>query len=109
MGDDPRNRGDWGGTEEFGRWAANPETPSNVELAERLARVEEQVDHVAEGVESIEEKLDDQMEEVKGRAEENAETVGKVRTAATVVKWGVPATAAVLSAIAGLAATGAVP
>lgn len=82
--------------------------PSNSKLAERTARIEEQVGHVAETVERIEERVVDEQDELEERVEETEEKVGTVYTYHQAIKYGLPILGGVGSFLGGLVAFGVI-
>jgi len=54
--------------------------PSNAELAERTARLEEKIDHISDGVERIEESLADEHEELAEQVQQNEKRVDRFWT-----------------------------
>lgn len=80
--------------------------PSNSELAERTARIEEQVDHVADTVDRIETTISDDLEETEEQVEANAERVASMWTAYRLARWGIPVAGTLVGALAGLASAG---
>lgn len=80
--------------------------PSNSELAERTARIEENVRHVAETVDRIEESLVDEQKEIAEQVDDNSQKVATVYTYHQVVKYGLPVLGAVGSFLGGVAVLG---
>ncbi|GKZ14886.1 hypothetical protein [Haladaptatus sp. T7] len=48
----------------------NPGIPSNTQLAERMARVEEKLDHTTDVLERIDTSLNEEMDDIESRVEE---------------------------------------
>lgn len=80
--------------------------PSNSELAERTARIEQEVHHVAETVERIEERVVDEQDDLEARVEENEEKVATVYVYHKAVRYGVPILGAAGSFFGGMMALG---
>jgi len=78
--------------------------PSNAELAQRTARIEEQVDHVADTVDRIETRVTDEQDELAEAVEENGEKVGTLWTCYRLGRWAIPVAGTFMG---GLAAIGA--
>lgn len=76
--------------------------PSNSKLAERTARIEAQVDHVAQTVDRIEEAVDEDTNEIEALAENNAKKIRPMWFAYLLIKWGLPAGATVVGTGAAL-------
>lgn len=73
--------------------------PSNSKLAERTARIEENVQHVAETVERIETTVTDEQEQLAAEVEENRKKIKPVHTAYRVGKWAAPVVVAAAGVI----------
>ena len=86
--------------------AADEGAPSNVELAERTARIEEHVEHVSETVERIETNLNDQHEDLVEDVEENGFRVGRLWMYYRVGRWIIPIGVAVGGTIGTFASAG---
>ena len=82
------------------------DAPSNSELAQRTARIEEQVDHVRETVDRIEARLQDQHDEIIGEVQENSDEIEKFNTAYKAAKWLIPTGIALGAATGALAGAG---
>lgn len=80
--------------------------PSNTELAERMARVEEKQDASAATLERIEGRLSESLDEQREKIEENDERVSHLWSRYSVGKWAFAAAGALGSAVGGLAAMG---
>lgn len=61
--------------------------PSNVELAERTARIEEQVDHVAEVVDEVDEKLDGELADVTDTQDRLKTRQERIWTGYRIARW----------------------
>lgn len=79
-----------------------PGAPSNTELAERTARIEEQVEHVADTVDRIEERLDDDLAEQMDVVETNRKRTESMWTAYRIARWTLPTGATVAGALVAL-------
>lgn len=95
--------------------SASSGAPSNSALAERTARIEENVQHVAETVERIEESVTEGQEDLAMKVESNtralAETDEKVTTLFKIyafLRWAIPVGATVAGALGTLVAAGVV-
>lgn len=73
--------------------------PSNPELAERVVRVEEQMDHVVETVDRIENRLTEQHSNLEDAVANNTEDTAKLKSKYRLVKWVVGTTIALLGTI----------
>jgi len=80
-----------------------PGVPTNAELAQRITRVEEGVEHVGDTVERIEENLEGTQADQSGRVDDLEPKVSHLWTVWTLGKWAAPATGTI---IGGLAAVG---
>ena len=87
---------------------ASEGVPSNAELAERTARMEEELHYVAETVDRIDERISDEQAELAAQVEDNTKKVGTVYAYHKVVKYGLPLLGAVGSFLGGVVAVGAV-
>lgn len=79
----------------------NDGVPSNHELAQRTARIEEQVGHVRESVDRIEESVTTGQSDLADQIEDNTRKTTRLWQVYQLGKWVVPAAATV----AGTAAT----
>jgi hypothetical protein len=82
------------------------DAPSNVELAERTARIEEQVGHVSETVDRIETNLNEQHEDLVEDVEENQVRVSRLWTYYRLGRWIIPIGVALGGAIGTLSSAG---
>lgn len=64
--------------------------PSNAKLAERTARIEEQLGHVGETVDRIENRLDEQHSDLVDDVEDNGQKVTKMWSIYRAGRWIVP-------------------
>jgi tetrahydromethanopterin S-methyltransferase subunit G len=83
-------------------------TPSNSELAERTARIEANVEHVAKTVDRIEEQVATDHDELGERIEENSEKVETVYTYHQAIRYGLPLLGAAGSFLGGFVALGVI-
>lgn len=74
--------------------------PTNAELAERMARVEQDVSHVSETVDRIEERVTDDHDDLAEQVEENTERTASLWAAYRLGKWGLPVVGTLLGAAA---------
>lgn len=65
----------------------DPTGPSNPELAQRLARVEEKQDHVVEQIDQVAETLDDELEDLEETQGSILERNRKMWLAFQAAKW----------------------
>lgn len=67
----------------------NGSPPSNTELAERTARIEEQIDHVADVVDDLDEKLDGELDDVTETQETLKTRQERLWTGYRLARWAV--------------------
>lgn len=84
------------------------DVPSNSELAERTVRIEEQMDHVVETVDRIDERITDEQEEIEEIVEDNAEKVGTMWAAYRFTRWFVPVAGSIAAGLGALITAGVV-
>jgi hypothetical protein len=82
------------------------DAPSKVELAERTARIEEQVEHVSETVDRIETNLTEQHEDLVEDVEQNATRVSRLWTYYRIGRWIIPIGVAIAGTVGTLASAG---
>lgn len=82
--------------------------PSNSELAERTARIEANVEHVAETVDRIEETVTEDLEETTEQVEAVDEKVATMWPVYRFGRWVLPIGVGVAGALASLASAGVV-
>ena len=68
--------------------------PSNSELGERVARLEEKIDYISEAVDEVATNLSDEREELEEQVEENTRRVSRWWVVYQIIKYGLPVLAA---------------
>jgi len=84
------------------------DVPSNVELAQRTARVEEKIDAQADTLGRIETALVEDHEDLADQVEQNDRRVTPVYTAWRFGKYALPVLGTLIGSLGGLAATGVI-
>lgn len=84
------------------------DAPSNVELAQRTARVEEKIDAQGDTLGRIETALIEDHEELAAQVEKNDRRVTPVYTAWRFGKYALPVLGTLIGGLGGLAATGVI-
>lgn len=82
------------------------EAPSNAQLGERTARIEEQVDHVSETVDRIETNLNEQHQELVEELDEKGEKVDTMWTGYRLARFLVPVAIAMIGTVGTIAGAG---
>lgn len=82
------------------------DAPSNAELAERTARIEEQVGHVSDTVDRIETNLNEQHDDLVDDVEQNSVRVGRLWTYYRLGRWIIPIGVAIGGTIGTLSSAG---
>lgn len=80
--------------------------PSNHDLAQRTARIEERVEHVADTVDRIEQSVVEDQVELEEQVDENADKIGDLYPAYRFARWAVPISVAAAGAVASMGAAG---
>lgn len=68
---------------------AASDVPSNPELAERMIRVEEQIDHVVETVDRIDDRLTEEHSDLEEEVASNTEDTAELKSSHRLLKWGI--------------------
>lgn len=84
------------------------DVPTNVQLAERTARIEENLEHVGDTVDRIESRLDEQHEELVDDVEGNQDKIDQMWPAYRVGKYLIPLGIAVGGTLGALSSAGLV-
>lgn len=63
------------------------DVPTNPELAERVVRVEEQMDHVVETVDRIDDRLTDQQDDLEEAVASNSRDTTMLKSKYRLAKW----------------------